>query len=74
MDISTTLNQINELSVDDRIQLVQAIWDSIAAEQAYPELSPEQIEELDHRSAAYDANPEDVLTWEEIKASIKRKS
>lgn len=74
MDITTTLNQINELSVNDCIQLVQAIWDSIAADQAYPELTPEQAEELDRRSSAYDANPEDVMTWEEIKASIKRKS
>lgn len=74
MDITTTLKQINELSVDDRIQLVQAIWDSIAAEQAHPELTPEQAEELDRRSAAYDENPDDVLTWEEVKASIKRRS
>lgn len=62
MDITTTLKQINELSVNDRIQLVQAIWDSIAAEQAYPELTSEQEEELDCRSAAYDENPDDVLT------------
>lgn len=74
MDITTTLKQINELSVDDRIQLVQAIWDSIAAEQAYPELTAEQAEELDRRSAAYDENPGDVLTWEEVKASIKRRA
>lgn len=73
MDINTTLNQINELSIDDRIRLVQAIWDGIAAEQAYPELTSAQEAELDRRSAAYDANPDDVLTWEEVKASIKRR-
>lgn len=74
MDINTTLNQINEVSIDDRIRLVQAIWDSIAAEQAHPDLTPEQEAELDRRSAACDANPDDVLTWEEVKASIKRRS
>lgn len=71
MDITVALNQINTLSIDDRIHLVQAIWDSIAAEQAYPDLTQAQQQELDQRSAAYDANPNDVITWEEIKASIK---
>ncbi|BAS58968.1 MULTISPECIES: addiction module protein [Leptolyngbya] len=74
MDINNTLNQINELSIDDRIRLVQAIWDGIAAEQGFPELTLEQEQELDRRSAAYDANPDDVMTWEEVKASIKKKS
>jgi putative addiction module component (TIGR02574 family) len=74
MDVTAALNQINELSLVDRIQLVQAIWDGIAAEQGCPELTPEQEQELDRRSAAYDANPEDVMSWEEIKASIQTKS
>jgi len=34
MDITATLNEIAALSIEDRILLVQAIWDSIAAEQA----------------------------------------
>lgn len=28
-------------------------------------------QELDRRIADYDSNPDNVLTWEEIKASIK---
>ncbi|WP_409339951.1 addiction module protein [Nostoc edaphicum] len=36
MDITATLNEIATLSVEDRIRIVQAIWDSIAAEQVYP--------------------------------------
>lgn len=74
MDITTTLNQITSLSIVDRIQLVQAIWDSIAAEQTYLDLTDAEKQELDHRITAYDTNPDDVMTWEEIKASIKRKS
>ena len=71
MDITVTLNQITSLSVEDRIRLVQAIWDSIAAEQVYPDLTDAQKQELDRRIADYDSNPDNVLTWEEIKASIK---
>jgi putative addiction module component (TIGR02574 family) len=71
VDITATLNEITALSVEDRIRLVQAIWDSIAAEQAYPDLTEVQKRELDRRITDYEANPDDVLTWEEIKASIK---
>jgi len=71
MDITATLHEINSLSVEDRIFLVQAIWDGIAAEQAYPELTDAQKRELDDRIEDYDTNPDNVLTWEEVKASIK---
>ena len=73
MDITATLKEIATLKVEDRIRLVQAIWDSIAAEQAYPELTEEQKQELDNRIAESDDNPDNVMTWEEIKNSIHRK-
>lgn len=73
MDISATLNEIKTLNIEDRIFIVQAIWDSIAAEQVYPDLSEKQKKELDTRINDSESNPENVLTWEEIKTSIKRK-
>jgi putative addiction module component (TIGR02574 family) len=73
MDITATLKEITALSIEDRIDLVQAIWDSIAAEQAYPDLTEAQQEELDRRIADREANPDNVLTWKEIKASLKKR-
>jgi putative addiction module component (TIGR02574 family) len=58
------------LGIEDRIRLVQDIWDSIAAEQAYPDLTEVEKQELDHRITAYETNPDDVMTWEGIKDSI----
>jgi len=72
MDITTTLNEIAALKVEDRIRLVQAIWDSIAAEQAYPELTDEQKQELDHRIADSEANSDNVMTWEQVRNSIRK--
>lgn len=71
MDITTTLNQILALSIQDRIRLVQAILDSIAAEQEYLDLTDSHKQELDRRIDDYEANPDNVLTWEKFKASIK---
>lgn len=71
MDITATLNEIASLSIEDRIQLAQAIWDSVAAEQAYPDLTETQKQELDARTSTYDADPDNVMTWETVKASIQ---
>ena len=71
MDITATLNQIIVLSIQDRIRLVQAILDSIATEQDHLDLTDSQKQELDRRIDDYEANPDNVLTWEEVKASVK---
>jgi len=72
MDFTATLNEIKTLSIEERIHLVQAIWDSIAAEQAYPDITEAQKQELDRRINDYEVNPDNVMTWDEIKASIKK--
>ena len=66
MNITATLNEIKALSIDDRIMLVQAIWDSIAAEQVAPDLTEAQKQELDRRIADGEANPNNVLTWSQM--------
>ncbi|MEG4072208.1 addiction module protein [Microcoleus sp. Pol14C2] len=71
MDFTATLNQIVALSIQDRIRLVQAILESIAAEQVHPDLTEFQKQELARRINDSEANPENVLTWEEVKASVK---
>ncbi|MBD2691231.1 addiction module protein [Anabaena catenula] len=71
MEIRVTLNEIKALSIADRIRIVQEILESIAAEQVYPDLTAVQKRELDRRITDYQANPDDVMTWEEIKASIR---
>ena len=73
MDITATLNKIVTLKIEDRIRLVQAIWDSIAAEQAYPELTEEQKHELDNRIAQSDADSDNVIIWEEVRNSVRKR-
>lgn len=47
-----------DLSVSERIQLVEDIWDSIVAEQPDAiQLTPAQRAELDRRLEAHDADP-----------------
>jgi putative addiction module component (TIGR02574 family) len=74
MDITTTLNQIVALDIQDRIRLVHGILDSIAAEQVDTDITEPQKRELDRRIDDYEANPDEVMTWAEVKASIKARA
>jgi len=58
---------IERLSVDEKILLVEEIWDSIAEDTP---LTEAQYVELDRRLQDHRANPDDVVPWEIVKASI----
>jgi putative addiction module component (TIGR02574 family) len=62
---------IDRLSLDDRLALVQEICDSIAEDPELLPLSEEQKQLLGRRAADLTANPGHVLTWEEIKRSVR---
>lgn len=64
------ISDILELSVAERIQLVEEIWDSIADVPEALELTEAQKEELDRRLEEYKKNPSTSIPWEKVKASI----
>jgi putative addiction module component (TIGR02574 family) len=59
---------IDRLSVEERISLVQEIWESIAAEVDQLPLTDAEREELDRRLAAHRANPAAAIPWEQVEA------
>lgn len=59
------------LSVSERIQLVEDIWDSIAAEGSNTiELSQDQKAELHRRVAAHRADPSTAVPWEQVRSKL----
>jgi putative addiction module component (TIGR02574 family) len=60
-----------KLPVDERLQLVEELWDSIAADAAKRPLPDAVITELRERSARYDANPDSAIPWEEVKRQLQ---
>ena len=71
-NLPTELN-VNELSIPERILLVQDIWDSIVAEQVTVGLSDAQKTELDRRLEEHKNSPDDVVPWKEVKESLREK-
>jgi len=66
------IKDILKLSVDERINLVQTIWDSIAAETEVSEISEEHKNILDKRLEAHQNNPRDIISWDEVKKNAKK--
>jgi putative addiction module component (TIGR02574 family) len=61
---------IDQLSIAQRILLVEEIWDSIASEEDAIPLTEAQRQDLQRRLAAYEANPQAGSKWEEVKARL----
>lgn len=68
--MNTQLSDILQLSVAERIQLVEDIWDSIATVPNNLPLTAAQEEELDRRLAAYEQNPNEGMLWDEFKQTL----
>ena len=69
---SVDIQEILKLSVAERMELVEAIWDSIVdAPESLP-MTAAQKRELDRRLAEYQKNPDAGRTWEEIRDSLDK--
>jgi putative addiction module component (TIGR02574 family) len=72
VDVARTIDELCALPIDDRLRVVAAVWDSLP-EQAIVPLSPEQRAELKRRVDAYEANPEDLLTWDQMLEQVRER-
>lgn len=71
--MSATLKSlgIDQLSIAQRILLVEEIWDSIAPEADQLPLTEAQQQDLQRRLAGYDADPKAGASWEEVKPRLQ---
>jgi putative addiction module component (TIGR02574 family) len=65
---------IDRLPVDEQLALVREIWDGILATGARPPLSESQLQELRRRVAEDDADPDNLIPWEQVKAEVLKRT
>lgn len=63
----SSMPEIKKLSVSDRLDLLESIWESLSLEDAVPELTQAQKLEIDRRLTAHDANPSRGRSWTEAR-------
>jgi len=64
---------IDRLTTEERIELADAIWETIDADLDASPLSEAQRREVDRRLAVHQQNPEAAIPWEEIEAETLRR-
>jgi len=64
------LSQLLVLPPSERLQLVEAIWDSLVEVPEAVPIDDALRDELDRRLAAYYADPSTARPWAEIKAEL----
>jgi putative addiction module component (TIGR02574 family) len=71
--MSTVLKEIQALSVADRLQLLEEIWDSpLETPEAVP-VTDAQRKELERRRRAHARNPSAAKSWGQIRARLRRR-
>ena len=71
--MATVLEQAMHLSVEEKLDLISALWDSMAE---HPENIPVpdwQLKELERRIEAQRKDPQPGQTWDEVKRDIRGK-
>ncbi|MEJ7811483.1 MAG: addiction module protein [Gemmatimonadaceae bacterium] len=63
---------LRRLSIAERLQLVEDLWDSIAQDgpdEVFP-MTPALAAELDRRLAEHERDPSSAIPWEQVRAEI----
>ncbi|MEL6157931.1 MAG: addiction module protein [Cyanobacteria bacterium J06554_11] len=61
---------IEKISIADRMQLVEMLWDSILANPERLPVTDEQKQALDVRFAKHQLHPEEGSSWEDVKKRL----
>jgi putative addiction module component (TIGR02574 family) len=63
------LKELMELAPEERIQLAEDLWDSIAVEEV-PPLTEEQMAEMDRRLVEHERDPSSALPWADVRKRL----
>ena len=69
--MSQSASSVFDLSPSEKLQLVEDLWDDLAATPSDVPLPDWQIEELDRRKANLVRNPSSGLGWDEVKRRVR---
>ena len=67
-----TAKEIKNLTIPERLQLVEEIRDSIAVSPEEVPITAAQRAELKRRMEAYESAPREGASWEQVKAGLQR--
>jgi putative addiction module component (TIGR02574 family) len=72
-DVKSILSSAKLLSVDERLELIDALWETVPSD-ALPALSDEWRAEILRRSAELDAGSITTIPWEQVRDEAFRRN
>ena len=69
----TDIAEILQLPVEERLRLVQLIWESVAVDPSAVPLGDAHRKVIDERLAEHQRNPDDVITRDDVLAEARRR-
>ena len=69
--MSSSQTSVFDLSVSEKLQLLEDLWDDIASDPAAVPIYDWQKEELDRRKQNLLNNPGSALSWDEIQHRVR---
>jgi putative addiction module component (TIGR02574 family) len=73
MRIMTNLAELLKLPATERLELIEALWDSLDAESANLPVSPELRAEIERRMGEDDADPSSARDWEDVRKELQQR-
>jgi len=67
-----SIDEIKRLEINERIAVVEEIWDSIAQDEKCVTLSEYEKSILDKRLASFEQNPHNLISWDTIKKKLHK--
>ncbi|HEX4996869.1 MAG TPA: addiction module protein [Terriglobia bacterium] len=71
--MSVSIEEILNLSVKKRLEVIEEIWDSIASDEDAVPLTSAQRRELDRRRAEHKADPSTAVPWAEVRSRLQKR-
>jgi putative addiction module component (TIGR02574 family) len=73
LDVQSILTVAQQLSVAERLELIDALWESVPPS-AFPPLSDEWRAEIERRSAEINAGKVATIPWEQVRDEAFRRN
>jgi putative addiction module component (TIGR02574 family) len=71
-DYQSLFADASQLPIGERVQLIEALWDTLP-EEAVPPLSDEWRAEIERRSAEFDAGLALPIPWEQVRSEAMQR-
>jgi len=71
MDLSTVMKEVGQWTVEERLRLIEEVWETLSDHPEEIVLSEAHQRDLQRRLDAYRDNPKAGSPWEEVEARLR---